>query len=166
MDRGPNSIALSWKKAHATFHSVLSGKVAGPDAVANGLADWAASQAFSATNQAEREAYLCYLDSKRAGFIDFLLDVNLLILDTLEADAQLRKDKASLPKHLLGIAAPKPQPVMLATSFVCPSIAEGARLELWEPCGSQSIVGAAPNFDMLYLVWSSAYFAPAGEGQL
>ena len=38
-DRGPNSIAISWKKAHATLHAMLSGRVAGPDAVANGLAD-------------------------------------------------------------------------------------------------------------------------------
>ena len=42
-DRGPNSITVSWKKAHATLHAIVSGKVAGRDAVANGLADWAAS---------------------------------------------------------------------------------------------------------------------------
>ena len=98
-----------------------------------------------------REAYLCYLDSKRAGFLDFLIDVNLLILDILEADALLRKEKASLPKQMLGIAAPKPLPLMLATFFDCPGTEDGARLELWEPCGSQSVVGSDPNFDMLYL---------------
>ena len=165
-DRGPNSIAISWKKAHATLHAVLSGRVAGQDAVANGLADWAASQAHAAANQSMREAYLCYLDAKRADFIDFLTDINLLILDILEADALLRKEKASLPKQLLGIAGPKPQPLMLATSFDCPGIEDGARLELWEPCGNQSAVGMDSNFDILYLFWSTAYFAPASEGQL
>ncbi len=28
------------------------------------------------------------------------------------------------------------------------------------------MLGADPNFDMLYMFWSSAYFTPAGEGQL
>ena len=89
-----------------------------------------------------------------------------MILDILEADALLRKEKTSLPKQLLGIAGPKPQPLMLATSFDCPGIEDGARLELWEPCGNQSAVGMDPNFDILYLFWSTAYFAPASEGQL
>ena len=78
----------------------------------------------------------------------------------------LRKEKASLPKRLLGITDPKPQPHMLATSFDCPGIADGARLDLWEPCGSQRVLGADPNFDMLYMFWSYAHFTPAGEGQL
>ena len=145
-DRGPNSIAISWRKAHATLHAVLSGKVAGHDAVANGLADWAASQAHIATGQAEREAYLHYLDCKRAEFLAFLTDVNHLIIDILEADALLRKEKASLPKRLRGITDPKPQPHMLTTSFDCPGLADGARLDLWEPCGSQKVLGADPNF--------------------
>ena len=68
VDRGPNSIAISWRKAHATLHAVVSGKSAGHDAVANGLADWAASQAHTAANLSSREAYLSYLDCKRAEF--------------------------------------------------------------------------------------------------
>ena len=166
VDRGPNSIAISWKKAHATFHAVLSGKVAGHDAVANGLADWAASKAHAAANQTMREAYFCCLDAKRADFIDVLCDINNLIFDILEADANMRKEKASLPKQMLGIAKPKAQPLLLATAYDCPGTEVGARLDLWEPCGHQSAVGMDPNFDILHLFWSTAYFTPAEEGQL
>ena len=113
-DRRPNSIAISWKKAHATLHAILSGRVAGPDAVANGLADWAASKAHEAANQVLREDYLAYLDAKRADFIDFLCDVNNWIFVILEADANMRKEKASLPKQMLGITKAKAQ-----TTYAC-----------------------------------------------
>ena len=72
--------------------------------MANGLADWAASHAHTAANLSSREAYLSYLDCKRAG--DLLTDINLLILDILEEDALMRKRKASLCKQLLGITSP------------------------------------------------------------
>ncbi len=63
-------------------------------------------------------------------FIDFLCDINNLILNILEADAHMRKEKASLPEQLLGIARAKIQPLMLATSYECPGIEDGARLAL------------------------------------
>ena len=85
----------------------------GEAADANGLADWAASQAHLACGHAELEAYLAYLDSKRTEFIALLVDINLLILDILDADASRRKDKISQPKRLLGISAPKPLPFLL-----------------------------------------------------
>ncbi len=168
VDRGANSIALSWKKAHASFHEILSRKVAGQDAVANGLADWAASKAHAAANQTMRENYLCYLDAKRADFIEVLCDINFMICDILEADATIRKEKASLPKQVLGVANPKMQPLLLATTYECPGTDLGARLDLWEPCGHQSAVGLDHNFDSLLLFWSTAYFVPvpAEEGQL
>ena len=58
------------------------------------------------------------------------------------------------------------QPLLLATTFVCPGTDVGARLDLWEPCGHQSAVGVDQNFDILHLFWSTAYFTPAEEGQL
>ena len=137
---------------------MVSGKVKGEDAVANGLANWAASQAHLACGQAELEAYLAYLDSKRADFIALLVDINMLIIDILDADAQRRKDKTSQSKCLPGISAPKPLPIVLATSFDCPPTSEGAMLELWEPCGAQTMIGTNPEFDMLYLFWNRLTF--------
>ena len=78
----------------------------------------------------------------------------------------MRKEKASLPKQMLGIAKAKAQPLMLATAHECRGTEVGARLDLWEPCGHQSAVGNDPNFDTLQLFWGTAYFTPAEEGQL
>ena len=76
-----------------------------------------------------REAYLCYIDAKRADFIEVLCDINNLIFEILEADATMRKEKASLPKQMLGIAKPKVQPLLLATTYDCPGTDVGARLD-------------------------------------
>ena len=85
----------------------------GEDAVANGLADWAASQAHLACGHAELEAYLAYFDSKRTDFTDLRVDINMLVLNRLDADASRRKDNISQPTGLLGTSAPKPLPTVL-----------------------------------------------------
>ena len=81
-----------------SLHAIASGKVKGEDAMANALADWAASQAHTACGLVERETFLAYLSAKREAFIAMLIDINMLIITILEADSHRRKEKHALPK--------------------------------------------------------------------
>ena len=51
---------------------------------------------------------------------------------------------------MLGISGKKPQPVLLATTYVCPRIDDGARLDLWDPTGPNQAPGDDVAFDHLF----------------
>ena len=117
-ERGPSSVNISWSKAHVSLHAIASGQVASEHAVANSFADWAAAQANKALNRQPLIDFFAYLHEKRDAFINLLVDINLLVLRVLDADRDLRTQARNSSASMLGINRSKPQPVLLATTYV------------------------------------------------
>ena len=94
-----------------------------------------------------------------------LVDINLLILRVLDADRDLRSQARNSPAALLGISGNKPQPVLLASSYMCPNLDDGAKLDLWEPAGPEQSPGKDDTFDHLFIFWSNCFFKHVAEGE-
>ena len=65
LDKGPNSIAISWHRAHAKLGDMLAGRVGLEASMHNSIADWLADRGHDAQGMADLRAFLEYHAAKR-----------------------------------------------------------------------------------------------------
>ena len=93
IDKGPNSIAISWHKAHAKLQDMLSGKVGLEASMHNSIADWMADRGHEAQGMADLREFLEFHAAKRKKFLQLLIDINMLILRVRAEHQILREEK-------------------------------------------------------------------------
>ena len=69
VDKGPNSIAISWHRAHAKLGDMLAGRVGLEASMHNSIADWLADRGHDAQGMADLRAFLDYNSAKRNKFL-------------------------------------------------------------------------------------------------
>jgi len=167
MQKGPDSICLSWHKAHASFRQFMLGQVSPHASLMNAMADWCAAQGLKVAGLEGLCKFLKYHACKQQRFIELLVDINLLILRVLDNDEQRRLCPDSLPTihQLIATSNAQSNADELANEYNCPDFYSGFELGIVEPneVGLDDV--QISILDQLYLFWRNARFLQASEGQ-
>ena len=118
--RGPNSLRISWQKAHASLDAIYYGAVRSDHAVHNSVADYAASKGDEACGRVGLVQLCSYHAHKQRAYIKLMIDINMLLTRVMQHDHALRASRKLAAK--LGLfAGSQPAEEAPPSAYSCPA---------------------------------------------